>query len=58
MDPTLENCEEYQKMLRGELYYSFGPEMTAARRRCALACRRFNAAEDPTRREIVQMWRE
>ena len=55
---TLENVEEYQKMLRGELYYSFNPEMTWARRRCAIACRKYNAAEDPTRREQVAMWRE
>ncbi|KAK7191818.1 acetyltransferase, CysE/LacA/LpxA/NodL family [Paraphaeosphaeria sporulosa] len=55
---ALSSVDEYQKMLRGELYYSFGPEMTWARRRCAIACRKYNAAEDPTRREQVAMWRD
>lgn len=58
---SLDICEEYQKMLRGELYYSFGPKMSAARRRCALACKKFNRAaeeEDITRREQVQLWRK
>ncbi|KAF1976471.1 hypothetical protein BU23DRAFT_27649 [Bimuria novae-zelandiae CBS 107.79] len=55
---TLSGIEEYQKMLRGELYFSFGPEMTWARRRCTIACRKYNAAEDPARREQVAMWRE
>ncbi|KAJ4345560.1 uncharacterized protein N0V89_011693 [Didymosphaeria variabile] len=54
---ALRGVEEYQKMLRGQQYYSFGPEMTWARRRCAIACRKYNAAEDPTRREQVAMWR-
>lgn len=61
MMSSLNSCEEYQKMLRGELYYSFGPEMSAARRRCALACKKFNRAaeeEDITRREQVQLWRK
>jgi hypothetical protein len=61
MKASLANCEEYAKMLRGELYYSFGPEMSAARRRCAHACRQFNRAaerEDITRREQVQLWRK
>lgn len=50
-------------MLRGEFYYSFGPEMSAARRRCVLACKRLNRAaeeveeEDITRREQVWLWR-
>ncbi|KAJ4296223.1 hypothetical protein N0V90_006268 [Kalmusia sp. IMI 367209] len=55
---ALSGVEEYVKMLRGELYYSFGPEMTWARRRCAIACRRYNAAEDPTRRQQVELWRD
>jgi hypothetical protein len=61
MMASLAGCEEYVKMLRGELYYSFGPEMSAARRRCALACKKFNRAadnEDITRREQVQLWRK
>jgi hypothetical protein len=61
MMASLAGCEEYAKMLRGELYYSFGPEMSAARRRCALACKKFNRAadnEDITRREQVQLWKK
>ncbi|KAE9989226.1 hypothetical protein EG327_002963 [Venturia inaequalis] len=60
MMKSLNSCEEYGKMLRGELYYSFGPEMSAARRRCAQACKKFNRAaeeEDITRRHQVQLWR-
>jgi hypothetical protein len=49
---------EYEKMLRGDLYYSFGPEMTAARRRCAIACKKFNAAEEGSRRKQVELWRK
>lgn len=55
---TLASVDQYQNMLRGELYHSFGPEMTWARRRSAIACRKYNAAEDPTRREQVTLWRE
>jgi hypothetical protein len=55
---TLAGVEQYQKALRGELYHAFGPEMTWARRRSAIACKKYNAAEDPTRREQVAMWRE
>jgi hypothetical protein len=54
----LASCDEYAKMLRGELYYSFGPEMTAARRRCAVACAEFNATVGMSRRRMVEQWRK
>ena len=55
---ALSKCDEYHKMLRGDLYFSFGPEMLAARRRCAIACKKFNAAEDEPRRVQVQLFRK
>jgi hypothetical protein len=50
--------ENKQKMLRGELYHSFTPELVGERRRCAQACYRFNNAGDVSRRRLVELWRE
>jgi len=50
--------ENRKRMQRGELYYAFTSDLTAARRRCEKACKRFNDADDPTRRQSVQLWRE
>ncbi|KAK2770484.1 hypothetical protein FQN53_005522 [Emmonsiellopsis sp. PD_33] len=48
-----------EKMLRGELYHAFTPELIAARKRCRLACDNFNrnAAEASVRRK-VELWRD
>jgi len=46
---------EKAKMLRGELYWAFGPELTKERRACAETCRRFNKAEDASRREQIEL---
>ncbi|KAK1238676.1 hypothetical protein MKX07_004252 [Trichoderma sp. CBMAI-0711] len=51
-------AENRLRMARGELYYAFTPDLIEDRKRCARACRRLNSAEDPTRRELVEMWRE
>ena len=53
--PTSENK---RRMLRGELYYAFTPDLVAERRRSELACIRFNAMGDITRRRKVEMLRE
>ncbi|OJD22981.1 hypothetical protein ACJ73_05670 [Blastomyces percursus] len=49
---------EKEKMLRGELYHAFTPELIAARTECKLACKRFNDSEDATRRRQVELWRD
>ncbi|OCK89122.1 uncharacterized protein K441DRAFT_296364 [Cenococcum geophilum 1.58] len=47
-----------QKMLRGELYYAFTPELVAARARCKHACARYNNAGEVSRRRLTELWRE
>lgn len=54
LDPNSEKA----RSLRGELYYAFGPEFVRDRRRCELACDRFNNAGDVPRRRLVELWRE
>ncbi|CAG7925712.1 unnamed protein product [Penicillium olsonii] len=49
---------EKEKMLRGELYCAFTPELIAARTRCKSACNRFNKADDLSRRQMVQIWKD
>ena len=49
---------EKEKMLRGELYHAFTPDLTADRVRCKWACNRFNKADEAPRRRLVEMWRE
>lgn len=46
------------KMLRGELYYAFEPQLSAERKRCHHACNRFNQAGEVNRRRLVELWRE
>lgn len=49
---------EREKMLRGELYHAFTPDLIAARARCSQACRRFNNAGDVSRRRMVELWKD
>ncbi|EGE81908.1 acetyltransferase [Blastomyces dermatitidis ATCC 18188] len=49
---------EKEKMLRGELYHAFTPELIAARTKCKWACKRFNDSEEVTRRRQVELWRD
>jgi hypothetical protein len=52
--------ENTARMERGELYTAFVPDLTAGRRKAAIACTRYNAkatAEETTRREQVEMLR-
>lgn len=60
MEQVLEQSmsENKARALRGELYYAFTPELTAERRRCGNACKRFNSAGEITRRRQVELWNE
>ncbi|KAI9807789.1 MAG: hypothetical protein M1825_005094 [Sarcosagium campestre] len=49
---------EREKMLRGELYYAFTPELTKSRLRCQHACSRLNKAGEASRRQILELWRD
>ncbi|GIJ88527.1 hypothetical protein Asppvi_007451 [Aspergillus pseudoviridinutans] len=49
---------EKEKMLRGELYYAFTPDLIAARTRCKRACVRFNNAGDVSRRRQIELWKD
>jgi hypothetical protein len=58
---TMQNISEAEneaRMLRGELYHAFMPELTAKRKRCHHACHRFNIAGEASRRRLVELWRE
>ncbi|OJJ58854.1 hypothetical protein ASPSYDRAFT_151458 [Aspergillus sydowii CBS 593.65] len=49
---------EKDKMLRGELYRAFTPELTAERARCRAACTRFNNAGEVSRRRLLELWKD
>ncbi|PGH13418.1 hypothetical protein AJ79_03697 [Helicocarpus griseus UAMH5409] len=49
---------EKEKMLRGELYCAFTPELIADRARCKWACKRFNDSDEVPRRRQVELWRD
>jgi len=49
---------EEEKMVKGELYTAFSPELVKQRERCADACNRLNNAGNMTRRQMVQLWRQ
>lgn len=49
---------EKEKMLRGELYHAFDPQLVRERQICASKVQRFNNAGDVSRRQSVMMWRE
>jgi hypothetical protein len=57
MEPT-DLKENKARMLRGELYHAFVPNLTAERTRCHRACGRFNQAGDITRRRQIELWKE
>ncbi|KAH7312747.1 trimeric LpxA-like protein [Stachybotrys elegans] len=57
----LENIDEEEnlaKMQAGELYYCFTPQLVAARQRCSRATRKLNNADELTRRQIAEIWKE
>ncbi|RMJ22461.1 hypothetical protein PHISP_06674 [Aspergillus sp. HF37] len=51
-------ASEKDKMLRGELFLAFTPDLIAARTRCKHACNRFNAAGEVPRRRLIELWRD
>ncbi|RKF63127.1 putative acetyltransferase [Golovinomyces cichoracearum] len=50
--------ENLGRMLGGELYYAFAPNLIAMRERCKTACRNFNRYGGGSRREKVRLWRD
>jgi hypothetical protein len=50
--------ENLARMLRGELFFGFSPQLVAARRRCGHAVSRLNNAGELTRRQIAEHWKE
>ncbi|KAJ9308401.1 hypothetical protein DTO217A2_2124 [Paecilomyces variotii] len=54
----MSDSTEKDKMLRGELFHAFTPELVAARARCKHACNRYNNAGDVPRRRLVELWRD
>ncbi|KAK7050961.1 hypothetical protein VNI00_005073 [Paramarasmius palmivorus] len=55
--PELDIAENRRRMLAGELYYAFTPDLIAGRSRCRSACKEFNEAGDVSRRKMVELWR-
>lgn len=54
----IDTKENLRRMAAGELYYAFTPDLIAARKRVEGAYKRFNKADDATRRELAEMWNE
>lgn len=50
--------ENLKRMAEGKLYYAFTPDLVAAREKVEAAYKKFNAAEDATRRGLAEMWNE
>ena len=55
---NISEAENEARMLRGELYHAFRPELTAKRNRCHHACNRFNSVGNANRRKLVELWKE
>ncbi|KAK0724898.1 hypothetical protein B0H67DRAFT_118283 [Lasiosphaeris hirsuta] len=56
---SVDAAENRRRMLSGELYYAFTPDLTADRRRCKAACFEFNAHStggEAPRRKLVELW--
>ena len=54
----IDPVENLRRMQNGESYYAFTPDLIAARRRCIVASKKFNNADDMSRREMAELWRE
>ena len=48
--------ENRRRMRAGELYFAFTPDLIADRKRCRLACKAFNEADDVPRRRLVELF--
>lgn len=55
---NIDEAENEERMLKGELYHAFLPRLTAKRTKCHHACHRFNQAGEASRRELVKLWQE
>ncbi|KAL2172255.1 hypothetical protein VTG60DRAFT_6633 [Thermothelomyces hinnuleus] len=57
---NLDLAENRRRMLAGELYYAFAPDLTAERERCKRACGAFTAANlgGASRRKLVELWKD
>ena len=55
---NVDEKENLARMQRGELYHAFSPDLVAARKRCQRVVNRLNNAEDPSRREMAEFWRQ
>ncbi|TGO58826.1 hypothetical protein BOTNAR_0174g00170 [Botryotinia narcissicola] len=55
---AIDHVENETKMMNGELYYAFVPNLIEKRNRCHWACKRFNNAADAPRRKLAEMWRD
>ena len=54
-------AENEARMLKGELYHAFTPELTAKRKKYQRACHTFNQAksnEEASRRKLVELWKK
>lgn len=49
---------EKEKMLSGEVYFAFSPELVKDRSRAASACNQLNNEGDLSRRKMVKHWRK
>ncbi|KAK3290194.1 acetyltransferase-like protein [Chaetomium fimeti] len=61
MDPNnLDLVENRRRMLAGELYYAFTPDLIADRLRCKVACNAYNIqdAAGAPRRKLVELWKD
>jgi hypothetical protein len=56
---NIDLAENRRRMLAGELYYTFAPDLVADRERCTSACKTFNllSTGGATRRQRVEAWR-
>lgn len=55
---AMASSKEWQKMVRGELYWAWDADLQANRERCKEACKKFNEAGAVSRRKRVELWRE
>lgn len=49
--------ENTARALRGELYYAFTPELIKVRRRCNIACTKYNSEDFTSRRKQIELWK-
>lgn len=48
--------ENRRRMREGKLYFAFAPDLVADRKRCRLACKAYNEADDVPRRRLVELF--